>query len=293
MSNEELVSIIQSGKNRKDALGRLYVQNYGLLSSIASKYRNLDSMDDLMQEGFFGLMKAADLWSPDGGASFSHYAAFWIRSSILDYVRDNGSLIRIPAYYRERLLSYRRTVEAFKKELGRFPSPAELGTALGLSEADVERLRADARLLSPKSLQETTGGEDDDLTLEGMVVDPKDVIEDVLDKVQAEELSVLLWSLVDELEGRGPEIIRGRFQRGQTLKEIGQEIGLSTESVRQAEKKAIQSLRRKKTVGRIKPYIDWKAYSLGLHGTGLSAFRHNGMSSTERAAYKLMGISDI
>lgn len=285
--------MIQSGKDRTKNLERLYTQNYGLLLSIAKQFQNLDSLEDLIQEGFMGLLRAAELWDPEKGVRFSSFAVPCIRGAILNYIRDNGSLIRIPAYYREQLLMYGRTMESFQKELGRSPYSGELEAALGASPADIDRMRGDMLMLAIRSLQEPSGGEEDGYTIGDTVADPRDMLGEVLDKVQAEELASLLWSLVDNLSGKESAVVRGRFEKGQTLKECGTEIGLSVESVRRIEKKAIKNLSRRRMVDKLRPFVDWKAHSLGLHGTGLNAFKNSGMSSTERAAFKLMGIEDL
>ena len=295
MSNEELVFKIQSGQDREWCLTELYRQNTGVLLTVVKRFQKYENLEDLMQEGYIGLMKAADRWEPERGATFSGYAAMMIKGAVLGYLRNNGSIIRFPVYYRGRILQYKRVVAAFQREHGRRPSPDELGAALGLSAADAEQIRADARLLSIRSLQEPTGGAGAgvgaDLTLEGTIADPEDVLEGVLDEIQREELSSLLWDLVDELGDRKSAVIRSRFQHGKTLKSCGEDLGISIETVRRIEVRALKDLRKKKNTDRIRSFIDdEKAYSLGLHGTGLRTFKDRGMSATETAAFKLMGI---
>lgn len=292
MSNEDLVIMFQSGENRDQILETLYLENRNLIAKVANRYKSYESFDDLMQEGFFGLLKAAEEWSPDKGANFATYAFIWIRQAITAHLRECGHIIRLPANARHRAFQYLRAVEAFQKENGREPSIIDLAASLGLSIRDTEQAQADARLLFVRSLQEPTGSEEDSTTLEEIIPDTADEIGDVLDDLEQKELSSLLWSLVDNLEEEQPEVLRRRYEGRETLRECGAALGYTPERVRQIEAKAFRKLRAKKNLDKLRPYIDGRVYSLGLSGTGLSSWRNTFSSSTERAAFKLMGIRD-
>ena len=79
MTNEILVELIRAGENTADNMQKLWEQNRGMIWKIAQQYRNKAEIEDLMQEGFIGLCNAVDAWQPDAGASFLHYAVFWIK----------------------------------------------------------------------------------------------------------------------------------------------------------------------------------------------------------------------
>lgn len=81
MTNEILVELIQAGENTADNMQKLWEQNRGMIWKLAQQYRNKAEIEDLMQEGFIGLCNAVDAWQPDAGASFLHYAVFWISAT--------------------------------------------------------------------------------------------------------------------------------------------------------------------------------------------------------------------
>lgn len=90
MTNEILVELIQAGENTADNMQKLWEQNRGMIWKLAQQYRNKAEIEDLMQEGFIGLCNAVDAWQPDAGASFLHYAVFWIKQGMRRYIDDCG-----------------------------------------------------------------------------------------------------------------------------------------------------------------------------------------------------------
>lgn len=291
MSNEEIVAKIQSGEDKSANIERLYLQNTGLIAKVANRYKGVEDFEDLCQEGYFGLVKASELWSPEGGASFSTYAYRWIRASIQRYVDNNGTTVRLPVYERERILTYTKAIEDFYLDFGRDPSPRELREILNLSPLAIDRIKKDACLVNMRSTNEALKDEGD-ITLEDTIQDERDEIGDLLDDFDRDRLSSLLWSLVNELSDRESDIIKKRYQRGLSLKDCGQEIGISSERVRQIEARAFRKLRKKSVLDKLRPYIEERTIAQAYQATGLESFKRSWTSSPEKAVFLKMTLEE-
>lgn len=284
MGNEELVLKIQSGENKSKNIELLYTQNVKFIRKIAAKYSGYEDIEDLVQEGYFGLVTAAECWSPDKGANFISYAYYWIRQAIRRYLDNCGSVIRIPTNQKERIFQYRQAVEKFVQDFGRDPSSRELASMLKITIDQIETIRRDAQFLQLKSTNETIA---EDLTLEDTIQDPDDEIEGVLDKVQREELSSLLWSLVNELKDIESAVIKKRYKDGRTLRQCGADLGLEFNRVHSIEQGAMNKLRKRKVIKQLEPFLEERRAYLAYQGTGLRSFRTTWTSSPERVAMLL------
>ena len=284
-SNEELVILIRNGN--RDLLGQLYSQNSGMIEKIVRRYSGYEDPEDLRQEAFFGIKQACSLWDPEAGADFITYSVYWIRAALSQYVEKCGSVIRVPSHQRGRIRKYKRMISEYRAMFGRDPSGPELAAALEITPDQLEDVKRDAAALRIRSTAEAVN-EDGNITLEDALPDPRDHIGDLVDQIQAEELAGLLWSLVDALEGKEAAVLRGRYQEGKTLRECGNDLGMSAERVRQTEEKALRKMRKPSVTKRLKPFIDDYAYSMGVKIRSVDSFQRTGQSSTERAAFRLM-----
>lgn len=288
MPNEALVMEYQNTQDdskRRLLLGELYQQNAGLIASVAMKYRGYEDIDDLKQEGYFGIVTAAERWSPDGGASFSSYAVEWIRQTMQRYIDESGCVIRVPTYRQEKIVQLRKFRSQFEADHGKPPTDLEIMTALGVTEEQLEKIRTAEAVQMIRSFSEVVGGEDDTILLEDTIADPDDCIATAEEKIQQDQLKNELWSMVDDLDQRQAAVIRKRFIENKTLKDCGSDFGISPDRVRQLEAKALRKLRSPSRAKRLKSfYEDEERYSRGLRGIGVNKFRQNGESSTERVA---------
>ena len=160
MSNEELVLMIQNGKDAGRNIEQLYLQNIGLIQKAASRYSGIAEKEDLIQEAFFGLIQAVKLYDPEAGASFSSYAFGWIRQTMVRYIEKSASCLRLPAHRQQRIQKYRKTVNLFKMEWNRNPTAEELASALELTISQVEQVKADIEALKTQSLNTPITAED-------------------------------------------------------------------------------------------------------------------------------------
>jgi RNA polymerase primary sigma factor len=230
-----------------DAEARDYLirANLRLVVCLARRFlhRGL-GLEDLVAEGNLGLIRASESFDPAVGVRFSTYAAYWIKQSIRRHVIDRGKFVRLPAYVVTLLAKWKKASAELAVELGRVPTPGEVGQALGLSP---KRLRIAHEAIQAEYLsrhREETGGEREGFLQEAFLADTRcENPGDMLD--QEEELSAVLAS-VDRLEERDATILRLRYGLGSaepsTLAAIGEQLGLTRERVRQLEQKALATV---------------------------------------------------
>lgn len=286
MTNEQLCMMYQSGN--KEVIEDLYKNNIGMIEKIIRRYKGVEDLEDLRQESYFGMVRAVELWDPERDAQFLTFMIVCIKTVLNQYISDCGTLIRIPAGQKTLLYKYDKYMGAFRAELGRDATEDELQVMLGISKTQLDQLKKDRLALRIRSTSEVVGGEDDVVLLEDILPAEGDQYEDVIEKVQHEQLSRELWGAVDQLPEREADVIRSRFQGNRTLKQCGDDLGISPERCRQLQDRGLRALRSPKVTKRLVPYLTENgAHSMGLKHTGLQSFRYTGISSPELAVMKL------
>lgn len=290
MTNEELVKKIQEGENVRENLEALYLQNIGMINRIVARYAGIEDPEDLRQEAFLAVHRAALLWSADAGGSFITYAVYWIRQYLQRYIDNCGGVVRVPSHQMERIRKYRRIMNSYRVQFGREPEPIELMYLLNLSADQLEDLKKDVHALRIRSTAEVIGGEDEDITLEDTIPAEGDDIEDLIESIQAQELQRVLWGCVDALKQQEASVIRSRYLDKKTLKECSEAMGVSKEYIRRLEFNAMRSLRHGDNLRRLRPFLtDYGAYNAGFRNTSLSGFKRTFTSSQE---YAVMNLED-
>lgn len=286
MSNEEIVMRYQENQNaeeRRKLLSMLYTQNERMIQKIATSFAGLGEFDDMRQEAYFGLIAAADNWTPDGGSNFISYAYFWIHQAIRRYIDNAVDNIRIPVHRKEQILKYRKYCSDFKKDHGRQPTRNEIARELSVSLQQLDEIRRSDAMATIVSLSSPVADEETGLTLEDTIQDPADLIAEVENQIQDEQLRETIWKVVDGLGEKESAIIRKRYQERKTLRECGAAFGFSLSRARELENKALRKLRSGQARQALQPFVEESAIRYGYSSSGLGAFRRTGSSSVERA----------
>lgn len=181
MSNKQLVLRIKAGENVADNMLQLWQQNQGFIRSIAKKYAAYEEIEDLIQQGYFGMCNAVNGYDPENGVSFLHYASFWIRQSIYGYIEDCGKIVRLPRHFRGKLTKYKQFTAAMYAELNRRPTDQELCYYLDVGYEKLEELKRAAVLDKMGSL-DVPVGENEESTLCDVVACPDCSENEILDK---------------------------------------------------------------------------------------------------------------
>lgn len=247
LTPKEEVALFQRMQRGDDqAREQLIESNLRLVLSIASQFaqKSVVALEDLVQEGCLGLIRAVDKFDWRRGNRFSTYAVWWIRQYIVRAIAEHTRFIHLPFHLVETLAQLIATSQRLAQELGRQPSNQELAEALSISVERVEELTA---LLSPPISLDTPVDEDEELILEDILPDPNAILpEEAFYKNYArEQIRAILSECLTEREW---EVINLRFGlvdgRVYTLDEIGKILKISGEAVRHIERRAIEKLRR-------------------------------------------------
>lgn len=237
----DLARRIRSGDN--DARTRMVEANFRLVVSIARRYRCRGlAFEDLIQEGLVGLMAAVSRYDPERGFRFSTYATHWIRQAIGRAIDNHGRLIRLPSHVSESLRKLEQCRQLMARRLGRYPTVAELETETGVPAAKIEMLtRSSQDTLSLDTLL----GETEETHLSDLLLDPDapDPVEQTIQTRGREAVE----SVLGTLHQRERSVIEKRFGfadgRVHSLQEVGDQLQMSREGVRQIEVKALQKLK--------------------------------------------------
>ena len=245
--------VIEGAKARK----RLIQANLRLVVSVARKYQNRGlTLLDLIQEGNIGLMRAADKFKPELGFKFSTYAVWWIRQALSRANDDQSRMVRLPVHISEAVNLIRRESQKFRQEFGREPDLQDLSTALQMPVEKIKRLQLQAR--QTVSL-ETPVGDEGDNTLGDFIEDTSAVLE-IEEAGNLQNLRDQLALAMQHLSPREQQILRLRFglddNQYRTLEEVGKEIGVTRERVRQIENKILRKLRHPRFSKELKAFLD-------------------------------------
>ena len=241
-AHDEHELAVAIGNGDTEARDRMVRANLRLVVNIARGYTGKGlGLQDLIEEGNLGLLRAVEGFDPAVGTRFSTYASYWIKQSIKRALINTAKTIRIPAYMVELLSKWRRASTRLAEELGRSPTPEEVARVLGLPKKKLSIIKKAIRIynLTPQTDQSETGWSLGEMVMDEHAHTPEDEL------LEHDNLKHVMRQL-EVMDQREATVLRMRFglndHEPRTLKEIGQTLGLTRERVRQIETEALAKL---------------------------------------------------
>lgn len=167
ISNEQLVSRIQSGEDEAENMLKLWEQNRKFITMMARKYAGLAEMEDLEQEGYIGLCEAVRHYEPDKGMKFINYAAFWIKQAMKRYIENTGAVVRIPSNMQDWIRKYDRVLQEYRQTYHEWPSDGAMCWLLDIGQKKLKEIQEAANMGQIRSLDEPIGTEEGGAVLAG------------------------------------------------------------------------------------------------------------------------------
>jgi RNA polymerase primary sigma factor len=241
-ADEEKSLARKIGTGDTEARDLMVRANLRLVVNIARGYTGKGlGLQDLIEEGNLGLLRAVEGFDPSMNTRFSTYASYWIKQSIKRALVNTAKTIRIPAYMVELLAKWRRATSKLTDDLGRPPTHEEVAKELGLPKKKLNIIKKAIRVYNsaPQTDQPETGWSIDEMLMDGRSKSPD------MEMLESDDLTQVM-ALLDKMDKREATVLRMRFglddEEPKTLKEIGESLGLTRERVRQIESEALAKL---------------------------------------------------
>lgn len=254
---EQIQLAIKAKAGDSAAMKKLVECNLRFVLTIAREYQHLHKIEDLISEGNIGLIKAVGRFDETKGFKFISYAVWWIRQSILQFVYENGNLIRLPINKINAIGKINKASERLFQQLDREPTPEEIQAMTDFSSEDIKSSYMDTtRCLSI----DQRISEDSETELVDII--PGETLEDIEGKLNGESLKHEINSVLTELTDRETQILNYYFglnnHKELSLKEIGDKLNLTNERVRQLKELALKKLRAYGKSSKLREFLNCK-----------------------------------
>lgn len=271
---------IKAGIDPPENMLILWEKNQGIIKNIVGRYWGEDE-DDLMQEAYIGLHKAAQAYNPETESKFMSYATYWIKQQIRRYIISNKPF-NTPEYMQALIQKDKRLTAIFLRDMGRKPTDQERMHHLDITSRQLEALKK-VSTMALGSLDAPLKECEDNLH---EIVGGDDFTNETLEKMNREELKTILWGMVDSLPKEEGAVIRGRFENGWTQQQCAERLGVEKSKIRTAERRGLNALRHPKNNRQLAPFLkDYERIRReAMKGTGVGRFANTWTSATERVA---------
>ncbi len=284
-SNEQLALRIQAGENEAENMFQLWKQNKGYIANVARKFSKYAEMEELEQEGYIALCNAVQGYKHEQGMSFINYAAFYMHRQFERCANNNRS-VPLPFGASGNLYKYKKIYAQFLKAYQRKPTDREMQNFLGVNNGTFASIKSALYSCNTESIEKPVAGEEEELTLGDMIASPTNIEEDCIERLDREAMGRELWIAVDQLPGDCPVVIRKRYKERFTMKEVGEDLQVSVEKVREVERRAMRLLRLPNRCGKFRRYYEEYLAAAPVIRVGIQSFNRTWMSATELAAIR-------
>lgn len=282
LTNEELAEKIKENGNAAEYMELLWLKNQNFVRMLSKKYCSLVAEEELLQEGFIGLIDAARHYDQNSGNVFLTYAGYWVKRRMLQCV-SNSSLIHIPAPKYAVVREYQKIKDEIALNTGRNVTEREIGEISGVNKEFIAKIRKNEAMGQISSLNVPLDGMDNETNLVDTVADNTDIEFDVCKKLDTAKMCQELWKAVDELPEEQAAVIRSRYIKGKSFRETGEELGIGESVAVRMQNVAFRKLRSSK-YKKIRAYYEAYICPSSVQHVGVSTFHTTWTSSVEKQA---------
>ena len=293
MSNEDIVKAVQDGLDVTGNMEKLYQQNRGLIGKVVSSLSGFNDPEDLMQQGYLALHKAALNYDPEAGSSFGTFAALIVRHELHRYIDSKSSVVRLPEYKARQIREYRKAVSDFTLQYGSDPDDEAIRQLMGLSPTVYKRLKSDLIMADMQSIDADPA---DGLPLAETIPGDQDVELDVCDRILLQEIQRVLNLMISSLPDM-EQVAISSYLNDRTLTDLAREHGISVQRMSALRSKAVKRLKTYREVNYLRnlcfELYKNDLYSAGVKGVGVGKFKRTRTSQTEFVAIRQVELENI